>query len=90
MDRIEVYEKIKGIADELIQDESVFDRADLAYELEEFGLKSDSLEISALVWEAYDYFNRSANIRKTFMNNARDAYLVDEYEICHWLEENDE
>lgn len=90
MDRIEVYEKIKGIADELIQDESVFDRADLAYELEEFGLKFDSLEISALVWEAYDYFNRSANIRKTFMNNARDAYLVDEYEICHWLEENDE
>lgn len=90
MDKHEVYRKIKKIADELTQDESVFDRADLAYELKEYGVKSDSLEISALVWGAYDFFNQNANIKKAFMNNARDVYLVDEYKIYYLLEGNDD
>lgn len=84
-----VYERIKKIADDLTQSKTVFDRADLTSELHEFGVLSDSLEVSDLVWDAYVYYNRNSNIREAFMNNARDAYLVDEYEVLHLLEESD-
>ena len=89
MDKMGVYERIKKIADDLTQSKTVFDRADLTSELHEFGVLSDSLEVSDLVWDAYVYYNRNSNIREAFMNNARDAYLVDEYEVLHLLEESD-
>ncbi len=84
-----MYERIKKLADELTQSDTIFDRADLTSELHEFGVLSDSLEVSDLVWGAYGYYNRNSNIREAFMNNARDAYLVDECEILHLLEESD-
>jgi len=49
MDKIGVYERIKKLADELTQSDTIFDRADLTSELHEFGVLSDSLEVSDLV-----------------------------------------
>ena len=38
----EIYKVIKSIADELCRDNKTFLRADLAFELKKYGVKSDS------------------------------------------------
>lgn len=41
----EIYKVIKSIADELCRDNKTFLRADLAFELKKYGIKSDSSEV---------------------------------------------
>ena len=45
----EIYKVIKSIADELCRDNKTFLRADLAFELKKYGVKSDSSEVESLV-----------------------------------------
>ena len=47
----EIYKVIKSIADELCRDNKTFLRADLAFELKKYGVKSDSSEVDSLVLE---------------------------------------
>ena len=56
MDTKKLYQKIKKIAEEQQRDSSVMSRADLAYELKQFGIQGDSLEINKLVYDAYVYY----------------------------------
>ena len=59
MDNNRIYQKIYDIASQLLKENAVYTRADLAYELQEFGIKTDSFEIGMLVWEAYKRFRLS-------------------------------
>ena len=67
----------------------VYTRADLAYELQEFGIKTDSFEIGMLVWEAYKRFNDNEAIRRSFYDNEKKDPLVDEYRTDYLIETND-
>ena len=42
---------------------------------------TDSLEVSRLVWEAYNYYGKDPLIKSTFVNNDNDSSVVDDYEL---------
>ena len=70
-----IYKKIKKIADEANGEKRT--RADVAYDLQ----MTDSLEVSRLVWEAYNYYGKDPLIKSTFINNDNDSSVVDDYEL---------
>lgn len=70
-----IYKKIKEIAVEAKGSKRT--RADVAYDLQ----MTDSLEVSRLVWEAYNYYGRDPLIKSTFVNNDNDSSVVDDYEL---------
>lgn len=63
-------------------------RADLAYNLKDAGISSDSIEVGLLVYEAYKYFGNNENIYYAFVNNARTRFLVDDCRVCKLVEED--
>ena len=89
MDNNRIYQKIYDIASQLLKENAVYTRADLAYELQEFGIKTDSFEIGMLVWEAYKRFNDNEAIRRSFYDNEKKDPLVDEYRTDYLIETND-
>ncbi|MEE1082890.1 MAG: hypothetical protein UH850_04025 [Paludibacteraceae bacterium] len=70
-----IYKKIKEIAVEAKGNKRT--RADVAYDLQ----MTDSLEVSRLVWEAYNYYGKDPLIKSTFINNDNDSSVVDDYEL---------
>lgn len=50
-----ILQRIKDIADEQIRDHETMTRPDLAFELRQYGVKGDSLEVDKLVFEAYSF-----------------------------------
>ena len=70
-----IYKKIKELADEAKGNKRT--RADVAYDLK----MTDSLEVSRLVWEAYNYYGKDPLIKSTFVNNDNDSSVVDDYEL---------
>lgn len=70
-----IYKTIKKIADEANGEKRT--RADVAYDLQ----MTDSLEVSRLVWEAYNYYGKDPLIKSTFINNDNDSSVVDDYEL---------
>ena len=70
-----IYKKIKEIAVEAKGSKRT--RADVAYDLQ----MTDSLEVSRLVWEAYNYYGKDPLIKSTFVNNDNDSSVVDDYEL---------
>ena len=71
----DLYNQIKSIAEST--DGSVWTRADLAYELK----MPDSLDVTRLVWEAYNHFGHLHCIKAAFINNDSECPLVDDYEL---------
>ena len=51
-----ILQRIKDIADEQIRDHKTMTRPDLAFELRQYGVKGDSLEVDKLVFEAYSFY----------------------------------
>lgn len=81
MDTKKLYQKIKKIAEEQQRDSSVMSRADLAYELKQFGIQGDSLEINKLVYDAYVYYKESPVIRDTFVEMSSNVPIVSTYKL---------
>ena len=82
MNNKEIYKKIIELADKLAQSGSSFSRADLAYELKQQGISSDSPELSRIVYEAWIDSGRNANIVKAFTNNVGNRSLVEAYQVA--------
>ena len=82
MSNKDIYKKIVEIANKLAKSGSSFSRADLAYELKQYGIKADSPEISRIVYEAWVDSGRNANIVKAFTNNAGNRSLVEAYQVA--------
>lgn len=89
MNKIEIYNEIKRISDTLSSNNSSYTRADLAFELSNYGFTNDSLEISKLVWEAYEYFNNHQNIKDRFYNNDGNEKIVDSYKAQYLISKQD-
>lgn len=81
MDTKKLYQEIKKIAEEQQRDSSVMSRADLAYELKQFGIQGDSLEINKLVYDAYVYYKESPVIRDTFVEMSSNVPIVSTYKL---------
>lgn len=64
-------------------------RADLAYNLEEFGFHKDTIEISKLVWEAWRSNKEDSRIQEVFINNDGRGSLADEYHLHNLIENNE-
>ena len=77
MDKQKIYQEIRNIARQLQKDAAVYTRADVAYDLQKFGIEKDSAEVGRLVWDAYVYFGKDAAIRLSFYDNERRRPLVD-------------
>ena len=74
-----VFQKIKNLASKLMEEQCTFSRADLAYELKDYGIANDSIEVSKLVYDAYLYYNQDGAIKASFVSNDGYNLLVDEY-----------
>lgn len=81
MNSVQIYNKIKDLAQQLMSEDETFSRADLAFELKEFGIETDSLEVSRLVYEAYEYFKQNGAIKVAFVTNDGTKLVVSEYQI---------
>ena len=62
-DKTTIYDAIRNIAAKLCKDGETYLRADLAYELKQYGIDADSIDVSRLALEAYKYFNNDRNIK---------------------------
>ena len=82
MNNRDIYKKIIELADKLAQSGSSFSRADLAYELKQQGVNTDSPELSRIVYEAWIDSGRNANVVKAFTNNAGNRSLVEAYQVA--------
>ncbi len=86
-DNQKVYQAIKTIADKLCRENKTYLRADLAFELKQYGIMSDSSEVSKLVFDAYKFFHDNGNIAIAFVSNNSRTTLVDEYRLNDSLEQ---
>lgn len=89
MNKQRIYQKIRDCAVELIRDKQTYTRADLAYELKDYGIEHDSFDIVMLVYEAYRFFGNEAAIAKAYVDNEQIQFLVDSYKACYYSEKND-
>ncbi len=85
MENNKIYKQILALAKEIVKDNNTFTRADLAYELSKFGINQDSLEVSRLVMNAYEFFHKDENIRKAFCNNEGERSLIDEFMVSQMM-----
>lgn len=86
MDKLKIYQKIRELAE---QGQTVYTRADLAYDLREFGIPNDCFEVGLFVWEAYRHFNQNEKIRTCFYDNERKSLLVDVCQADGLIAENE-
>ena len=82
MSNKDIHNKIVELADKLAKSGSSFSRADLAYELKQQGVSTDSPELSRIVYEVWIDSGRNANIVKAFTNNAGNRSLVEAYQVA--------
>ena len=85
-DKITIYDAIRNIAAKLCKDGETYLRADLAYELKQYGIDADSIDVSRLALEAYKYFNNDRNIKQAFVTNDSRSALIDEYQLTDLLD----
>lgn len=85
-DRTTVYDAIRNIAAKLCKDGETYLRADLAYELKQYGIDADSVDVSKFVLEAYKFFNNDRNIKQAFVTNDSRTALIDEYRLADLLD----
>lgn len=76
----ELYKIIQDLSKQLIKEESMYTRADLAYELKNYGFEMDSVEVSDAVWNAYLYYRKDKNILNAFRSNYSPDLLVPDNE----------
>lgn len=81
-----LYQRIKDLAWQAHSQNCNLSRADLAYELKDFGIENDSFYINELVWEAYKLFGHDERIRTAFLNNESKQSLVDQYLVYDIIE----
>ena len=89
MEKEKVYKKIENLATQLSKASNTFTRADLAYELKDYGIQCDSLDIAQLVYEAYEYFGNDENIMRVFVNNEKTQALIKEYSVGRLVDDSD-
>jgi hypothetical protein len=80
METKEINNKISELAQKLQASNSQMTRSDLAWELKDFGINSDSPEISRLVWDCYQQTGDKA-IAECFINNSHSNTIIEEYRI---------
>lgn len=85
-DKTTIYDAIRNIAAKLCKDGETYLRADLAYELKQYGIDVDSIDVSRLALEAYKYFNNDRNIKQAFVTNDSRSALIDEYQLTDLLD----
>ncbi len=85
-DKTTIYDAIRSIAAKLCKDGETYLRADLAYELKQYGIDADSIDVSRLALEAYKYFNNDRNIKQAFVTNDNRSALIDEYQLTDLLD----
>lgn len=85
-DNKRLYDAIREIAAKVCKDGETFLRADLAYELKQYGINADSIDVSRLAMEAYHYSNNDRNIERAFVTNDGRMALVDEYRMADMLD----
>lgn len=81
-----IYDAIRKIAAKLCKDGETYLRADLAYELKQYGIDADSIDVSRLVLEAYKHFGNDKNIEHAFVTNNSRSPLIEEYQIADLLD----
>lgn len=81
-----LYQKIKDLAQEALKNNNCLTRADLAYDLRNWGIENDSFRINELVWNAYQYFGQNEMIRTAFLDNESKRYLVDQFLVYGLIE----
>lgn len=77
----ELYKIIQDLSKQLTKEESMYTRADLAYELKNYGFEIDSVEVSDAVWNAYLYYRKDKNILNAFRSNYSFDLLVPDSEV---------
>lgn len=85
-DKTTIYDAIRSIAAKLCKDGETYLRADLAYELKQYGIDADSIDVSRLALEAYKYFGNDRNIKQAFVTNDSRSALIDEYQLTDLLD----
>lgn len=85
-DKTTIYDAIRSIAAKLCKDGETYLRADLAYELKQYGIDADSIDVSRLALEAYKYFNNDRSIKQAFVTNDSRSALIDEYLLTDFLD----
>ena len=89
MNKQEIYQVIRDYAVKLTRNHQTYTRADLAYELKDYGIGQDSFDIVKLVYEAYRFYGNEAAIAKAYVDNEQIQSLVDSYKACDYSEKND-
>lgn len=79
---------ILELAREMGKDKETMTRADLAYELRQDTLPSDSVEVSRLVYETYQEAGNDKNVFNTYVSNDGRKSLVEEYRLQALLDED--
>ena len=85
-DKTTIYDAIRNIAAKLCKDGETYLRADLAYELKQYGIDADSIDVSKLALEAYKYFNNERSIKQAFVTNDSRSALIDEFQLTDLLD----
>lgn len=88
MERQPLYQRIREIADNLVAGSQTMSRADLAFELKEFGLEGDSLQIAEAIYNAYAAFKNYGNIRLAFVDAATGNSVVEDANLFSVLEQS--
>lgn len=83
---VRIYDAIRSIAKKICENGETYLRADLAFELKQFGIEADSVDISKLVLGAYRYFNNDKDIEKAFVTNDGRNALINEYQMTDFLD----
>jgi hypothetical protein len=86
-DNKNIYTTIRNLAAKLCKDGETYLRADLAYELKQVGINTDSIDVSRLVLEAYRYFGSDQNIKKAYVTNDGRSPLIEEYQLTELLDD---
>ncbi|PIN29297.1 hypothetical protein [Prevotella intermedia] len=84
-----ILQRIKDIADEQIRDHETMTRPDLAFELRQYGVKGDSLEVDKLVFEAYSFYKNSKTIKDTFVTQDSNKSIVSLYLLHNAIDKAD-
>ena len=76
-----LYKAIQDLSKQLTKEGAMYTRADLAYELKNYGFEMDSVEVSDAVWNAYLYYRKDKNILNAFRSNYSFDLLVPDSEV---------
>lgn len=87
-DEKQLKQTILELAREMGKDKETMTRADLAYELRQDTLPSDSVEVSRLVYETYQEAGNDKNVFNTYVSNDGRKSLVEEYRLQALLDED--